>query len=1332
MSRLRHLTTDILQSESRIHHSSLVTWHSPFVTRHSSLVTPLSAFCIAAFAAASAFADLDFGAFAHRATIDFAGYEGDSTLTNFPALVRLEEGTGGFSVSDCALPGGQDVRFSLGNGVELPSKVVAWDDHGTNEFYVLVPRLTSATRILMFWGNAAAEARDPFATPFATDDYVLSWSFEEEGKIAIDDSLSSSWGVKANDPAQTRGVAGKALSFTAASSQYVRLAAGSYPVVNSRHTFTYEGWAKWPAVPSASTGIFGLSLEAWHSGSFVALANTGKIIMKDGIQPAANHSEATTSAAPAVDTWHHLMMARDDATGVAKLFIDGDHVLTASCSYLRPVMTMANSGAISQCDYSFGAGLGRCTGYRNAFDGLVDELRVSPVCRGQDYAAAVFKNVTDPAHFMTITDASSDPYVETIGLAAPETVSVTVSAGAGGSVSPALAGASYAKGATIQITATPADNTKAFYAWEGNCPTLQVFSASIALPADRDRSVTAVFGRAWHVSAANGNDATADGTISHPFASIEAAVAAVNAAGDWPSVILVGDGQYTLTYANPIAKAVVKYENSMTGYAMALTNRVALRSVNGPSATGINCAKKGGYGGLLLSSMGAVVDGFTITNALANGWHYRGALALVSQGHLQNCFLGRALLDNRGSTSVKLEMGWIRGCVFTEALPNMTAASNYGGPLVASGGTVDSCVFSNNFHYLGINFGGVVVRNCLFADNDCSTKSDGTLGTGGGLYSSGGTVVENCTFMDNHAGLQGGGVYGGAVVVNCAFGGNAVTQSANGPDFYDAGLVNSLSAYATATDGNVVGTPTVADAANGDYAPKGVSATRDAGLGLRWLREPGRTDIVGNDRVVSVPDIGAFEYVPTGDDFDVSVSASAYTGTDTLTVTFTARVVGPENVTYAWDFGDGATSTEASPTHAYAAPGYYTVALTVTDAADATRTASFEGGEDLIKVMPSTCYVRKAGDSTPTAPYATPETAADNLFDASSLSPAKIDVGEGDILLGGPVAVSTAMEIRGRGPGVTRLNASGKYIFLNHAGAVLADLTLRNRPGGNWNSGILMFGADALATNCVVREASGNSVALVGMTSGRLVECVVTGGESRNGGNGGIIILSDMTDNSTPQPISKRGGVVIDRCVVSNCTANYTGAVGGTGIRVLANHTPKPVIRNTLVAFNYAKTTGDGTANYGAGISFSQPGIIENCTIVSNAFNKGDYAVGLYASVVVDVTNTVVWGNYAGETRRDVGGVAGTAFSHCLAPEFATGVAASWTLDACLSVDPRFRDFDGGDWTSAAGSPLRNSGVALPWMGGATDLLGNPRKVQKPDIGCYECPFRTSFTLHLR
>lgn len=61
--------------------------------------------------------------------------------------------------------------------------------------------------------------------------------------------------------------------------------------------------------------------------------------------------------------------------------------------------------------------------------------------------------------------------------------------------------------------------------------------------------------------------------------------------------------------------------------------------------------------------------------------------------------------------------------------------------------------------------------------------------------------------------------------------------------------------------------------------------------------------------------------VPSGGDVPLSVSFSSV-GTTDLDGTVT---------TYAWDFGDGSTSSGASPTHSYAVGGPYVATLTVTD-----------------------------------------------------------------------------------------------------------------------------------------------------------------------------------------------------------------------------------------------------------------------------------------------------------------------------------------------------------------------------------------------------------------
>ncbi|OLF06820.1 hypothetical protein BLA60_30190 [Actinophytocola xinjiangensis] len=68
----------------------------------------------------------------------------------------------------------------------------------------------------------------------------------------------------------------------------------------------------------------------------------------------------------------------------------------------------------------------------------------------------------------------------------------------------------------------------------------------------------------------------------------------------------------------------------------------------------------------------------------------------------------------------------------------------------------------------------------------------------------------------------------------------------------------------------------------------------------------------------------------------VAVNATPASGPAPLEVELTTTVTDPEGdepFTYAWDLGDGTTSTEANPTHTYTETGTYTAEVTVTDAA---------------------------------------------------------------------------------------------------------------------------------------------------------------------------------------------------------------------------------------------------------------------------------------------------------------------------------------------------------------------------------------------------------------
>jgi PKD repeat protein len=61
--------------------------------------------------------------------------------------------------------------------------------------------------------------------------------------------------------------------------------------------------------------------------------------------------------------------------------------------------------------------------------------------------------------------------------------------------------------------------------------------------------------------------------------------------------------------------------------------------------------------------------------------------------------------------------------------------------------------------------------------------------------------------------------------------------------------------------------------------------------------------------------------------------------TPPVTISFTSTSTGPPTLSYAWDFGDGGTSTLPNPTHTYTAGGTFIATLVTSSTAGCQDTA---------------------------------------------------------------------------------------------------------------------------------------------------------------------------------------------------------------------------------------------------------------------------------------------------------------------------------------------------------------------------------------------------------
>jgi hypothetical protein len=325
----------------------------------------------------------------NRMRVNLDDYAGGETLTNFPVLLRLSEGSiPEFDYNSFALPGGQDLLFTDGSQTApLNHEVEDWDAIGESCVWVQVSELPAGgTHIWAFWGNAGA-GPNTLAAQTWTAGFEGVWHMTEAA--AQDSTPHARHGTASGAPTLTNGQINGSVNFVETNTDFVTVT--GYKGVLGTDQRTVSAWIKtidndaavmsWGTDATSQKWIFRTQSVNGTNGALRVEVNGGYHV---GMTPVND------------DQWHYVAATfADDGTPNVQdivLYVDGvTNGISASLS--KPINTTAG------IDLRIG------NGHSNRrFNGPIDEARISSAVRSQDWIKACYDNQKQGSGFVRFSD----------------------------------------------------------------------------------------------------------------------------------------------------------------------------------------------------------------------------------------------------------------------------------------------------------------------------------------------------------------------------------------------------------------------------------------------------------------------------------------------------------------------------------------------------------------------------------------------------------------------------------------------------------------------------------------------------------------------------------------------------------------------------------------------------------------------------------------------------------------------------------------------------------------------------------------------------------------
>ena len=340
----------------------------------------------------------------HHMLIAFPGCAGTSTLTNFPALIRLDK-----DITRAMLENGEDLLFTDMEENVLPHEMDTWDTNGVSLAWVRVPLLDNTATIMAHWGNPAPPPLPPgHAADTWAQNFLLVQHFSETNGMSVADATAANRTATivngANGTADggvAPGVAGNAIDLSSNASRESALRLDNEIQLGS--AWTFSAWFKGLQHPDSGNN------NAWRT-LMRGNASAHHVIVEYNSDKLGAYQSSTqfTQAGGALlepdnpPEWRHITAV---GTGSATLYyVDGKPPASGAAittdTTLRGIGGYQGSGSDSPSQ---------------KFADFLDEVRVANVARSTDWVKAEHDTVASPGFAALFPLDGSLPPADVVG-----------------------------------------------------------------------------------------------------------------------------------------------------------------------------------------------------------------------------------------------------------------------------------------------------------------------------------------------------------------------------------------------------------------------------------------------------------------------------------------------------------------------------------------------------------------------------------------------------------------------------------------------------------------------------------------------------------------------------------------------------------------------------------------------------------------------------------------------------------------------------------------------------------------------------------------------------